>query len=71
MEKLLAPFDRESKELSSTISMQGRLDIMTLEKSLIERKIVKIDREIIHQDVVENCLRRLKVDSNNHESKYS
>jgi len=38
MNKLLAPFDREFNQVVETINTQSRLDIMLLEKSLIERK---------------------------------
>jgi len=36
MEKLVAPFDREFKELLKTINVQSILDIVLLEKSSIE-----------------------------------
>ena len=37
MEKLLAPFDRESKEVPKTINIPSRLNIVLLEKLVIER----------------------------------
>jgi len=37
MVELLAPFDREFKEVLVIINMQSILDIASLEKSLIER----------------------------------
>jgi len=37
MKKLLAPFDREFKQVLKTINMQSILDIVVLEKSMIER----------------------------------
>ena len=38
MKKLLAPFDREFKEVLETINMQGSLDILILKKSSMEGK---------------------------------
>jgi len=37
MKKLLAPFDREFKQVPETINMQSSLSILLSKKSLIER----------------------------------
>ena len=38
MRKLLTPFDREFKQVLETINIKSILNIVLLEKSLIERK---------------------------------
>lgn len=50
MEEILAPFDREFKEILGTISMQSRLYIVALEKNLIERNFVENDPKFSSQD---------------------
>lgn len=50
MEKLLAPFDGGFKEVLKTINIQNTLNILLLEKSLIENFFVQIDHVFSSQD---------------------